>query len=339
MKVKPERDQNRRISRRKNWWLFGENQPKMRAAISGLGRFIATTDTSRHRIFQFIEEKTVCDDKVVICASSDAFLLGVLSARVHCVWANSVGVRLGVGNDPVYASNRCFEPFPFPLADGFQKQRVRAIAEEIDSHRKRVIANNANLSLTSLYNVLEQLRAGKAREDLGNDGQRILDQGLIFVLGELHQQLDAVVSEIYGWPNNISDEEILVRLVALNEERAMEEATGTVHWLRPEYQVPRIGSSEEKAQLDLVGGATSYKEVSAIRKKPAFPIEEIAQTAAVMAALGTAAEPLDAETIAGTFRQGRRVTSKVGSVLKALSRMGFVIASEGGKVFRLQIGS
>jgi hypothetical protein len=311
----------------------------MRAAISGQGRFIATTDTSRHRIFQFIEEKTVCDDKVVMCASSDAFLLGVLSARVHCVWANSVGVRLGVGNDPVYASNRCFDPFPFPLADGFQKQRVRAIAEEIDSHRKRVIANNANLSLTSLYNVLEQLRAGKAREDLGNDGQRILDQGLIFVLGELHQQLDAVVSEIYGWPNNISDEEILVRLVALNEERAMEEATGTVHWLRPEYQVPRIGSSEEKAQLDLVGGATSYKEVSAISKKPAFPIEEIAQTAAVMAALGTAAEPLDAETIAGTFRQGRRVTSKVGSVLKALSRMGFVIASEGGKVFRRQIGS
>jgi restriction-modification enzyme MmeI-like protein len=122
-KVKPERDKNNRPSRRDNWWLFGENQPKMRNAISGLGRYIGTVDTSRHRIFSFIEEAVLCDDKVVICASRDAFDLGVLSSKIHCTWANKSGVRLGVGNDPVCASNRCFDPFTFPASVRIDKKQ------------------------------------------------------------------------------------------------------------------------------------------------------------------------------------------------------------------------
>jgi hypothetical protein len=35
-----------------------------------------------------------------------------------------------------------------------------------------------------------------------------------------HQKLDHAVLDAYGWPHNISDEEILERLLALNLERA-----------------------------------------------------------------------------------------------------------------------
>jgi hypothetical protein len=52
--VKPERDQNPRKSRRDNWWLFGENQPRMRSALTGLPRYIATVMTAKHRVFQFL---------------------------------------------------------------------------------------------------------------------------------------------------------------------------------------------------------------------------------------------------------------------------------------------
>src|SRR3546814_3900052 len=44
--------------------------------------------------------------------------------------------------------------------------------------------------------------------------------------------------EAYGWPANLSDEEVLTRLVALNKERAAEEAKGLIRWLRPEFQAP-----------------------------------------------------------------------------------------------------
>ena len=60
-RVKPERDQNNRASYRDNWWLLGENQPLMRAAISDLNRYIVTTLTAKHRIFQFIDGSILPD--------------------------------------------------------------------------------------------------------------------------------------------------------------------------------------------------------------------------------------------------------------------------------------
>ncbi len=56
------------------------------------------------------------------------------------------------------------------------------------------------------------------------------------LLLDLHQKLDAAVAQAYGWPVELSDAEILERLVALNQERAAEEAQGQIRWLRPEYQ-------------------------------------------------------------------------------------------------------
>lgn len=50
--------------------------------------------------------------------------------------------------------------------------------------------------------------------------------------------LDAAVIDAYGWPHDITDEQILENLVALNAERAEEERNGLIRWLRPEYQAP-----------------------------------------------------------------------------------------------------
>jgi len=84
-----------------------------------------------------------------------------------------------------------------------------------------------------MYNVLEKLRAGETIE--GKD-REIYDSGLIGILKDLHDQIDAAVADAYGWPVDLSDEDILFRLVALNKTRAEEEARGQIHWLRPEYQ-------------------------------------------------------------------------------------------------------
>jgi len=41
-----------------------------------------------------------------------------------------------------------------------------------------------------------------------------------FHLTKTHRKLDAAVFDAYGWPHDLSDEEILERLLALNLERA-----------------------------------------------------------------------------------------------------------------------
>ncbi|MEX0728709.1 MAG: hypothetical protein WD065_20720, partial [Planctomycetaceae bacterium] len=89
----------------------------------------------------------------------------------------------------------------------------------VDVHRKRQQAAHPSLTMTGMYNVLEKLRAG---EPLSAKEQTIHEQGLVSVLKQVHDELDAAVFEAYGWPASLSDEEILERLVALNAERAAE---------------------------------------------------------------------------------------------------------------------
>src|SRR3546814_17561520 len=64
------------------------------------------------------------------------------------------------------------------------------------------------------------------------------DLGLVNLICHHHATIDALVAEAYCWPANLSDEEVLTRLVALNKERAAEEAKGLIRWLRPEFQAP-----------------------------------------------------------------------------------------------------
>ena len=205
--------------------------------MAGLSRYIATVETSRRRFFVFLDAAILPDNKLVNIALDDAYFLGVLSSRIHVTWALAAGSHLGVGNDPVYVKTACFEKFPFPAATDAQQARIRALAEQLDAHRKRQQAQHPKLTLTDMYNVLEKLRAG---EPLTAKDKTVHEQGLVSVLRELHDELDAAVCDAYGWPARRSGRrrEILARLVALNAERAAEEAQGLVRWLRPEYQAP-----------------------------------------------------------------------------------------------------
>ena len=341
--VKPERETVLQKSSTKDaasyaaaWWLFGKPRQELRPALAGLSRYIATVETTKHRVFQFLDGEILPDNKLVCLALSDAYSLGVLSSRLHTIWALRAGGWLGVGNDPVYVKSRCIDPFPFPAANDLQMQRIRAIAEELDAHRKRVLAEHSHLTLTGLYNVLERLRAGAAPDALNEDERRIFDDGLVLVLKELHDRLDAGVADAYGWPVELPDEDILARLVALNKERANEEARGLVRWLRPEYQIPRFGTAKEKVELELVGGAVSAEAPAAARPCAAFPSDDFAQTAAVMSVLASASAPLNAAAIAARFKQGRKIALKVGAVLAALARTGFVTTADGGATFSLR---
>src|SRR5207253_2201814 len=119
-----------------------------------------------------------------------------------------------------------------------QKERIRELGESLDAHRKRQQAQNSQLTITEMYNVLEKLR----RDEPLNERERAThEQGLVSVLRQIHDELDAAVFDAYGWPSSLTDEEILERLVRLNAERASEERSGLIRWLRPEFQKPAEG--------------------------------------------------------------------------------------------------
>ncbi|MGE0102857.1 MAG: DNA methyltransferase [Blastocatellales bacterium] len=322
-RVKPERDQNRDENIKRNWWLFGRPRPELRDALNGLKRFIATVETSKHRFFVFLDESILPDNMLVNIALDDACFLGVLSSRIHIVWALAAGGRLGVGNDPRYNKTRCFDTFPFPVCSDSDKERIRALGEQLDAHRRRQQELHPGLTITEMYNVLEKLRSG---ESLTEKERTIHEQGLISVLRQIHDELDDAVADAYGWPRTLSDEEILQRLVDLNAERAREERTGLIRWLRPDYQ------NKSGVQTTIETGTdepvTIEKPVRKVTRRP-WPKSLPEQASALRSALAEQPGVTTAENIVRSFSGAR--TDTVARLLDTLVSLGLAREVEPGR--------
>lgn len=310
--VKPERDVNPRDIRRRNWWIFGEALSTFRPALEGLNRCIATPITSKHRVFTFLDAPAGGDSNVVMIASADGHLLGVLSSNVHALWSLQAGTRRGIGNHPRYNKGRCFDSFPFPgdVPDDL-KVKIRLEAEALDALRKRVLAEHEDLTLTKLYNVLEALKEGRALTDAERN---IHDRGLVTLIRQHHDAIDRQVAEAYGWPADLSDEDILTRLVALNKERAAEEAKGLIRWLRPEYQAPDYQAPVTQT-LDLGEAAAPVPD-----NVLPWPDKLPEQVSAVAAVLSASTVPLAPQDVARTFKGKRAAT--VRPILDSLTAIG-----------------
>jgi len=112
--------------------------------------------------------------------------------------------RGGLGGDDGVPSRAATEqPHPHPglplEGEGVKRDtadRIRNLAEQLDAHRKRQQAAHPGLTLTGMYNVLEKLRSGEA---LTPKERIVHEQGLVSVLRQLHDELDAAVLQAYGW--------------------------------------------------------------------------------------------------------------------------------------------
>jgi len=332
--VKPERDQSQRASYREKWWLFAEARPDMRRALESLERFVVTPMTAKHRTFQYLPAGVLPDQGLIVFAVSDSYVLGVLSSQLHIDWALATGSRLGVGNDPRYNNSRCFETFPFPDDDtgltSELRQRIARLAEQIDQHRKRVLApaaGHAGLTLTGLYNVLAALREGRA---LTAKEQAIHTQGLVGVLRELHDELDTSVLAAYGLPADAGTDDILAHLVQLNTQRAAEEAQGRVRWLRPAFQNPQnllqkqelLPQEDQAPEADFDSEKSLSKQEQSKPPQQPWPAQLPDQVRAVAAVLAASPAPLQLPAIEARFK-GRGPWKKgLPTLLQTLEALG-----------------
>jgi hypothetical protein len=184
----------------------------------------------------------------------------------------------------------------------------------LDAQRRRQQELFPKLTLTGMYNVLEKLRSG---ETLTKKEQAIHEQGLVSVLKQIHDDLDAAVADAYGWPVDLSDEEILERLVALNHERADEERRGIIRWLRPEFQNPEGRTQQVISVEEKVKSTTAKKQK--VKKQP-WPQSLSSQAAAVQTALADLSVPADEADVAKHFTRGRK--DRIAELLETLASLG-----------------
>lgn len=330
-RVKPERDENKDKSRRQNWWLHARSNEKLREAISGLEKYIVTVQTSKFRNFIFIEGKVMPDDKLIAFGMSDSYFLGILSSLIHITWALATGGRLE--DRPVYDKTLCFDTFPFPIVTEKQKKQISTIAEQLDAHRKQRQVLHPTLAITDMYNVLEKLRSG---EILNAKEQKTNELGLVSILLQLHNELDHAVADAYGWPANLTEEEILEKLVTLNKERAKEEASGVIRWLRPEYQKPK---SAQQTGFDVT---TTENDAITAAELIEWPKNLAEQAQAIQRIIQQFQHPVSANDVNRHFKKPSRnikatIAAReqiISNLLETINTLGLLRKTEGGLFVR-----
>ncbi len=158
----------------------------------------------------------LADHAVVVFAREDDYFFGVLHSKIHEIWSLKQGTSLE--DRPRYTPSSSFETFPFPWPPGAEPTddpRVQAIAraaKELVEQRDRCL--NPQTSEVSKTSVVSRT-SKRTLTNLYNARPTWLELA--------HKKLDEAVFAAYGWPSDLSDEEILERLLALNLERAGEE--------------------------------------------------------------------------------------------------------------------
>ena len=228
--IKPLRDSNADAQRRTYWWRLGRSGNDLKEAIRSLDRFIITPRVSKFRLFAWANKELLPDSAVVAIALNDDYSFGVLHSKIHEIWSLKLGTSLE--DRPRYTPSTTFETFPFPWAPNQEPKddpRVQAIgqaAKELVEQRDRWLnATPSALAGTSPKSAEEKTVKPTGGADLGEDGRGSkrtltnLYNARPTWLELAHKRLDQAVFAAYGWKSDLTDEEILEKLLALNLER------------------------------------------------------------------------------------------------------------------------
>ena len=227
--VMPKRKSGRHRARAEFWYRHVSPGPETWDKLNGLSRYIATPRVAKHRLFVWCDAKICCDGQLIIIPRDDDTTFGILHSRFHEAWSLRLGTSLE--DRPRYTPTTTFQTFPFPqglspdipAADYANDPRAPAIAaaarrlvelrdrwlnppewvewidEPVPGYPKRPVPRHETAAkelkkrtLTNLYNARPQW------------------------LADAHDALDAAVATAYGWDTDISEEDALERLLALN---------------------------------------------------------------------------------------------------------------------------
>lgn len=164
--VYPERRDNRREARAKNWWRFVEPATNLRRALSSTDEVFALSRVSPHLILSRQPSKQCFDGALMVIALSSSYHFGILQSALHSAWAWARGSSLK--GDLRYTNRTVFETYPFPLLpDGSYDPRVvpytdaaralAAAADEFERVRAKV-CQERGVGLTKVHNMLRDRR-------------------------------------------------------------------------------------------------------------------------------------------------------------------------------------
>ncbi|MCY4408861.1 MAG: class I SAM-dependent DNA methyltransferase [Caldilineaceae bacterium] len=229
--VKPVRDRNNRDDLRINWWRHDPSGQTMFALVHSITRYIATPRVAKHRLFVWCDSRILPDGQLVVITRDDDTFFGILHSRFHESWSLRLCTWLGVGNDPRYTPTTTFQPYPFPqglspdIPAAVYASDSRAVAIAVAS-RRLVELRDRWLNPSELVEWVDEPVPGYPKRPVPRDeaaAKELKKRTLTNLynarpqwLADAHTALDAAVAVAYGWDADISEEDALGELLALN---------------------------------------------------------------------------------------------------------------------------
>lgn len=246
--VLPQRSLVKRETYRVNWWRFAERCPGLYRKIASMKRVLVVAQVSQTLAFEFSNNDKVFSAKTIVFALEGWDDFSVMQSTIHNVWAWKFCTTMKT--DLSYGPTALFQPFPRPTYPLEHRQTLNSIGEHYHNHRRQLMSS-LYLGLTDIYNLFHAhdlspelvSKVSKKQADVARTGFDGLLQ-----LRRLHVALDNAVRDAYGWtdlnlghdfvevetlPENdrvrytispAARKEVLKRLLALNHQRAKEEA-------------------------------------------------------------------------------------------------------------------
>ncbi len=233
--VKPERLKQSDEGGKRLWWRYLRPREEMYRAIEDLPDvLVINCGATPHMMFAQVPSNQVFAHSLFVFSTGGMAQFCTLQSRVHEIWARSFTSTL---EDRLrYAASDCFETFPLP--DGFDDSVAMSSAGQAYLSHRAALMVARNQGMTPTYNRFH---------DPQDSAEDITD------LRRLHAAMDDAVLRAYGWddladraaPEFLTEEteddhsyqgrlfwpapfrdELLARLLKLNEERAAEERQG-----------------------------------------------------------------------------------------------------------------
>lgn len=273
--VRPFRAKRSNVELNRHWWRLWRSRPEYFQKAANLSRVIISPRVSKYRLFVWRSSSVVPDSATVAIVRDDDTTFGIVHSRFHELWSLRMGTWLGVGNDPRYTPSTTFETFPFPegltpnipaedYANDPRAKRIAAAAARLNELRE------AWLNPPDLVRREPEVVAGfpdrlvprgeKAEAELKKRTLTNLYNARPQWLIDAHKALDDAVAAAYGWPSDLTDDEILARLLALNLERAAKQGA-----------VAAAAAADDDADEDDAEAAAAPKKAKPTRKKAAAP--------------------------------------------------------------------
>ncbi len=240
-KVRPVRATVKRDAHRERWWQYGDKRPELYRRLAGREMALAIARVTQPVAFDFAPAKQVFSDKLIVFPDEGVRSLAVLQCRVHDCWARFTCSSLG--DTLQYTPSDCFETFPFP-ANWTNDPTLEAVGQAYYDFRSALMVRS-NQGLTATYNrfhdpdetdpdilELRRLHAAMDRAVLDAYGWTDIPTDCVFRLD--YEEPEDEDAEETGkkrrkkkpwrlrWPEAVHDE-VLARLLALNQQRAEEE--------------------------------------------------------------------------------------------------------------------